>query len=70
MGRENVIIQLKEDTQCQFAWDYEHENVRKLFNFNFAGGKRKIVLIPLRSTIFSLRKHLFYFTIELVQQNV
>ena len=42
MGRENVIIQLKEDTQCQFAWDYEHENVRKLFNFNFAGGKRKI----------------------------
>ena len=47
MGRENVIIQLKEDTQCQFAWDYEHEKVRKLFNFNFPGGKRKIVLIPL-----------------------
>ena len=46
MGRENVIIQLKEDTQCQFAWDYEHEKVRKLFNFNFPGGKRKIVLIP------------------------
>ena len=45
MGRENVIIQLKEDTQCQFAWDYEHENFRKLFNFNFAGGKRKIVSI-------------------------
>ena len=45
MGRENVIIQLKEDTQFQFAWDYEHENVRKLFNFNFAGGKRKIVSI-------------------------
>ena len=70
MGRENAIIQLKEDTQSQFAWDYEQENVRKLFNFNFAGGKRKIVLIPLRSTIFSLRKHLFYFTIELIQQNV
>ena len=45
MGRENAIIQLKEDTQSQFAWDYEQENVRKLFNFNFAGGKRKIVLI-------------------------
>ena len=45
MGRENVIMQLKEDTQCQFAWDYEQENVRKLFNFNFARGKRKIVLI-------------------------
>ena len=38
MGRENVIIQLKEDTQCQFAWDYEHENFRKLFNFTFAWG--------------------------------
>ena len=47
MGRENVIIQLKEDTQFQFAWDYEHENVRKLFSFNFAGGKRKIVSIKL-----------------------
>ena len=45
MGRENAIIQLKEDTQSQFAWDYEQENVRKLFSFNFAGGKRKIVLI-------------------------
>ena len=45
MGRENVIIQLKEDTQCQSAWDYEQENVRKMFNFNFAGGKRKIALI-------------------------
>ena len=45
MGRENAIIQRKEDTQCQFAWDYEQEKVRKLFNFNFAGGKRKIVLI-------------------------
>ena len=45
MERENAIIQLKEDTQSQFAWDYEQENVRKLFNFNFAGGKRKIVLI-------------------------
>ena len=45
MGRENAIIQLKEDTQSQFAWDYEQENVRKLFNFNFAGDKRKIVLI-------------------------
>ena len=45
MERENAIIQLKEDTPSQFAWDYEQENVRKLFNFNFAGGKRKIVLI-------------------------
>ena len=70
MGRENVIMQLKEDTHCQFAWDYEHENVRKLFNFNFAGGERKLVLIPLRSNIFSLRKHLFYIAIELIQQNV
>ena len=70
MGRENVIMQLKEDTHCQFAWDYEHENVRKLFNFNFAGGERKLVLIPLRSNIFSLRTHLFYIAIELIQQNV
>ena len=45
MGRENVIIKLKEDTECQFAWDYERKNFRKLFNFNFAGGKRKIVSI-------------------------
>ena len=30
-GKRKCNYALKEDTQCQFAWDYEHENFRKLF---------------------------------------